>query len=33
MTAVAEVHDGFKQHGDDQVYRVSARVTAPVNAR
>jgi hypothetical protein len=33
MTAVAEVHDGFKQHGDDQVYRVSAQVAATVNAR
>jgi hypothetical protein len=32
MTAVAEVHDGFKQHGDDQVYRVSAQVAATVNA-
>ncbi len=33
MTAVAEVHDGFKQHGDHQVYRVSAQVAATVNAR
>ena len=33
MTAVAEVHDGFKQHGDDQVYRVSAQVAATANAR
>jgi hypothetical protein len=27
------VHDGFKQRGDDQVYRVSAQVAATVNAR
>ena len=33
MTAVAAVHDGIKQHGDDQVYRVSAQVAATVNAR
>jgi hypothetical protein len=33
MTAVAAAHDGFKQHGDDQVYRVSAQVAATVNAR
>ena len=33
LTAVAEVHDGFKQHGDDHVYRVSAQVTVPLNAR
>ena len=33
MTAVAEVPDGFKQHGDHQVYRVSAQVAATVNAR
>jgi hypothetical protein len=33
MTIVAEVHEGFKQHGDDKFYRVSAQVAVPVNAR
>jgi hypothetical protein len=33
MTAVAEVHDGFKQHGDDKFYRVSNQVSATVNTR
>jgi len=33
MTAVAAAHEGFKQRGDDQVYRVSAQVAATVNAR
>ena len=33
MTTVAEVNSSPKRHGDDQVYRVSAQVTAPLNAR
>ena len=33
MTTVAEVNSSPRQHGDDQVYRVSAQVTAPLNAR